>query len=364
MHGQPTGHDEAEWERIFPERFPMVSRHAAVCVKTALDTFEPDAVYVHKLSDLQVLRALLGHNVPLVRMVHDHDLYCMRGYKYDYFTRKICRRAASPFCLIPCGAFIARDSKGPLPFRWVSYAAKKKEINLNKEFNKLVVATEYMKEELVRNGFEPGRIEIHAPVPPAVEGEQQANFSERNRIVYAGQIIRGKGVDVLLEALAQVQTPFECFILGDGNHRSYCEDLSRRLGLGARVRFTGFVPQEKLRHYFREATVMVVSSVWPEPFGAVGLEGMRWGLPVVAFDAGGIREWLTDGDNGFLAPWMDSTQMAARVDQLLRDKSLARKMGERGRLTVTRDFGFSQYISDLEQMFVRLVMDLKQEACS
>ena len=116
-------------------------------------------------------------------------------------------------------------------------------------------------------------------------------------------------------------------ILGDGNHRAECEKLSARLGLQNKVRFAGFVPQHELAGYYREATLAVMSSLWPEPFGATGLEAMRCGLPVVAFDAGGIREWLIDGVNGYLVPWMDRDIFALRVDGLLRDKRLASRIG-------------------------------------
>ena len=57
---------------------------------------------------------------------------------------------------------------------------------------------------------------------------------------------------------------------------------------------------------------------------------MCHGLPVVAFDAGGIREWLFDGENGFLVPWKDTDRFAERIEQLLRDKELARRLGRRG----------------------------------
>src|SRR2546421_11886583 len=99
-----------------------------------------------------------------------------------------------------------------------------------------------MKQELLRTGFDAARIEIHAPVPRADAGAKPASFSERNLIIYSGQIIRGKGVDVLLESLARVHTPFECMIFGDGNHRAFCEELSRKLGLADRVHFKGYVP--------------------------------------------------------------------------------------------------------------------------
>jgi glycosyltransferase involved in cell wall biosynthesis len=168
-------------------------------------------------------------------------------------------------------------------------------------------------------------------------------------------------VDVLLEALAQVLVPCECVIVGEGNHRAHCEALCRKFGLEDRVRFPGFVPQEKLNQFYGEASVAVLSSVWPEPFGAVGLEAMRYGLPVVAFDAGGIKEWLIDGQNGFLVPWMDRALFALRVEQLLRDKSLARQMGERGRRSVTQEFSFARYITGLEDLFARVVGQTQEQ---
>jgi len=123
------------------------------------------------------------------------------------------------------------------------------------------------------------------------------------------------------------------------------------------VHFTGYVPQEEISSYYADASVAAVSSVWPEPFGAVGLEAMRHGVPVVAFDAGGIREWLFEGVNGFLVPWMDRNRFAARIEQLLQDKALARALGERGRQIALEKFGFDQYISGLEQMFQRLCIE-------
>jgi glycosyltransferase involved in cell wall biosynthesis len=350
LHGQNTGKGESSWNSVFEPRFPLTS---AQTVKAALASFQPDLIYLHNLADLEALGALVASDLPLVKMVHDHSLYCMRSYKYNYFTRRICRRPVSPFCVFPCGAFLARDSGSILPVKWVSYTAKKRELELNRKLRHLIVATQFMKEELLRNGFEPGQIEIHAPVPRTQDPGTQSSFSNRNLIVYSGQITRGKGVDVLLEALARLRVPFECYVFGDGSYRAYCEKLCRKLGLSQRVAFKGFVPPEEIALYYRECSVVVMSSVWPEPFGAAGLEGMRYGLPVVAFDAGGIKEWLTDGFNGYLVPWMDRTLYAAKVEALLRDKALARAMGERGRQALVESFSFTQYVDNLELLFRR-----------
>jgi glycosyltransferase involved in cell wall biosynthesis len=352
LHGGASARGGADWPEAFPRRFAVGSADAAGVLQAALAQFQPDVVYVHQLPEPALLPAILGCGRPSVRMIHDHSMYCMRGYKYNPLTRRICRRAASAYCVFPCGASVARGG-GAFPLSWVGFRAKRREIGLNRSFGRLVVATRYMKEELLRNGFADERVEIHPPVPAPAQDGGTPSFSARNLIVYAGQLVRGKGVDVLLESLARVSAPFECAVLGDGPHRTACERLSARLGLAAHVHFAGFVPQAQVAVHYRDASLAVMSSLWPEPFGATGLEAMRCGLPVVAFDAGGISEWLLDGVNGFLVPWMDRAAFAAGVDRLLADKALARRLGEAGRRSAADRFGFAAYIDGLEGLFAR-----------
>jgi glycosyltransferase involved in cell wall biosynthesis len=351
LHGPGTGVGEESWKKAFQDRYPLDETMAALTAEAALAAFRPDVVYVHKMARLDVIGALLHCGRPAVRMVHDHDLYCMKSYKYAYFTRRICIRPFSAYCVYGCGAFVAKDHKGPWPIRYISYRAKKKEIAVNRRFSRMLVVSEYMKQELLRNGFDDARIIILPPIPRGGKSAVQSTFGERNLIVFAGQVIRGKGVDVLLRALALVKSRFECVILGEGSQRAACERLSRKLGLADRVMFKGFVDQDELANYYRECTVVALSSVWPEPIATVGLEVMRCGLPVVAFDAGGIKDWLHDGQNGFLVPWMDHAAFATRLDQLLSDKSLAKQMGARGLELMNRRYSFDKYIEDLERTF-------------
>jgi glycosyltransferase involved in cell wall biosynthesis len=248
---------------------------------------------------------------------------------------------------------LGRNPGSAIPFKWVSYQAKKREIELNRKCDSFLVYSEYQKEELARNGFDPAKIEVNTPVHDAQAIEQAASsFDDRNLVLFVGQVIRGKGVDLLLRALAKVGVPFQASILGEGNHRPYCERLCARLGLRDRVKFHGFVARDELKHFYQEASLLAVSSVWPEPFGLVGREAMRHGLPVVAFDAGGIREWLFDGENGFLVPWKNIDSFAERIERLLRDKNLARQLGLRGRELVSQQHDVSRQICPVEQLLL------------
>ncbi|MEY2429783.1 MAG: hypothetical protein QOJ40_2668 [Verrucomicrobiota bacterium] len=362
LHGSGTGQGEQAFRETFSETFPLSGANKTETAIAALNEFGPDVIYLHNLADLGVIEALLNAGVPVVRMVHDHAMYCMRGHKTNVFTRNICTRPASLYCVFPCGASISRNRQGPLPVSWVSYAAKRKEIRLNQQCQRLIVFSEYCKEELIGNGFEPDKIQIHRPILCRGNSGPVSSFSARNLLLFAGQIIRGKGVDLLLKSLALVKEPFECLILGEGSHRSCCERLCAKLGLQNKVKFGGYVPRQQLNDFYLDSSAFLVSSVWPEPFGLVGPEAMRYGLPVVAFDAGGVREWLTDGENGFLVPRMDTTRFAARIEELLRNKDLARQMGRRGLERVNRDYDSVRQIDTLETLFLRVIDEAQVKA--
>jgi glycosyltransferase involved in cell wall biosynthesis len=350
LHCETTGRNDGAWRKLFPNCYQTAQHGRAEFVRSVLREFAPQVIYLHNLADLEMLETLLESGIPVVRMVHDHSLYCMRGYKYNYFTRRICTRACSPFCVFPCLASVGRNREGGFPLKWVSYKAKKREIALNQQCHRLVVYSEYLKQELVRNGFLPAKIDVCVPIPVWNDDSRLSSFDDRNLILFAGQLIRGKGVDVLLQALAKVRTHFECAIVGDGNHRRYCERLSVKLGLSERVKFHGYVLPSELGKFYHQASVFMMGSLWPEPFGMAGPEAMRYGLPVVAFDAGGIREWLTDGENGFLVGWKNIDLFAARLDQLLKDKSLARQIGRCAFETVQR-YDSARQIAHLQQIF-------------
>ncbi len=353
LYSSRTGRSESAWDDAFSSQYAL----GAASVSDVVKEFGPDSIYFHSLNDLGVLQELLDCGAPVIRRVHDHRLYCMRGGKYNYFTRNVCERAASWRCVFPCLGFIGRSSEGSLPFKWVSYRAKIREIELNRQCERLVVYSEYQKKELVRNGFDPANIEVRVPAHMNENDEAVPAISEKckNNVLFVGQIIRGKGVDVLLRALAKVRVPFYADIIGEGNHRPYCERLCSALGLSDRVTFHGFMGRKEVDQFYNQASLLAVSSVWPEPFGLVGREAMAHSLPIVAFDVGGIREWLFDGENGFLVPWKDEEAMAAQIEELLQDRELARRMGARGRELMSQQQEASRLDCALEQLLQQAV---------
>lgn len=358
LWGPPSDEKESPLTKAFDFHFPLQRRGGGQSVQAALERFRPCLVCVHALDDPQALETLMQSAVPRVRMVHDHDSGEPRGIHSLVLVRRICARALSPFTVFPCRT--ARNPGDLLPVRWIRHTISRSHLEHNRGFHRLIVSSHYRRGELIREGFPAAKIELRRIPNGESEPTGRRLTRPRDLLIYCGQIERGKGVDLVLHALARVRQPFECIILGDGNHRPYCEELSHRLGLTGQVRFSGYVPTEQVQGYYRECRVVLMTSLWPEPFGMAGLDAIHFGLPVVAFDSGAVREWVVDGLNGYLVPGMDPGAYAARLEELLTDKSRARQMGVRGLRMVSKRHSFADYITGLEGLFTRVVAEAQR----
>ena len=123
-------------------------------------------------------------------------------------------------------------------------------------------------------------------------------------------MIRGKGVHLLLKAMARMRTPRTLDIVGTGNMEAKLKAQAARLGLDDRVRFHGFQPNPQ--EWMLRAACVVVPSFWQEPYGLVAAEAVALGCRVVAFAVGGLPEAC--GGKATLVPPGDITALAAALD--------------------------------------------------
>ncbi len=306
--------------------------------------FAVDMIYFHKIGHIPT-RAELGVNLPLARMVHDHDLCCPRHHKYFVHNAHVCHHPAGWRCWIDL-AWVHRAPGTPLGVTFGGLRAHRAERERNHTLDLCLVGSRFMKRELEMNGFAPERVYILPPVVKRVPREP-APMPDEPHILFVGQLIRGKGVDLLLEAIAKLPPQYGATIVGEGNAREGLQARAQELGLANRVRFTGWVPNESLDKYYAHARVLAVPVRWPEPFGMIGLEAMHHGRPVVAFATGGIPDWLDDGKTGFLIGERDVEGFAAGLLKLLEDKDLATRLGQNGWEKVKSEYSFDGYVRSL-----------------
>jgi len=245
-----------------------------------------DEIIIHKCSDVATLERFPPEKTTYY--IHDHEPICPRTYAYTPFRRN-CTRASGVwpclFCAPACRAW--KCALG----RVFAQSRRKRAMA---RFKRIVVISTFMKSRLVANGLPAEKVFVE---PPAINQLPTTHYPLSSVIchlpttpdlLYVGQLIRGKGVQLLLQAMAQMKTPRTLDIVGTGNMEAKLKCLANRLGLGARVRFRGF--QENPHEWMRAARCVVVPSFWQEPYGLVAAEAVALGRPVVAFAIGGLPE--------------------------------------------------------------------------
>lgn len=163
------------------------------------------------------------------------------------------------------------------------------------------------------------------------------------RILFAGNLIASKGVDVLIDAFAQVLrggTACRLKLLGEGAARSALARRAESLGVGASIDWSPFVPMDKMPEEFGAATVVALPSRGHRGEGMpLSLaEALIGGAAVVATPAGGVPEIIRDGETGLLVPDGDVEALAAALQRLLRDAPLRQRLVAQGCASVTERF--------------------------
>jgi glycosyltransferase involved in cell wall biosynthesis len=169
------------------------------------------------------------------------------------------------------------------------------------------------------NGVDAGAWEVeHVPGPP-----------EKLRVASVMRLNARKRGAALLHALARAQREvgsgvhLRLTLVGEGPQGSGLRRLARRLGLGAAVRFAGYLPREGVRDVLARSDVFALAARL-ESFGIAALEARAAGVPVVALNVGGVRELVRDGRDGLLAG--SDRELAGRLAALARDRALLERL--------------------------------------
>jgi glycogen(starch) synthase len=119
--------------------------------------------------------------------------------------------------------------------------------------------------------------------------------------------------------------------------------------------FLGVVPPAEIAALIAGASLVLVPSRWREPFSLVALQAAQEGRPVVATRRGGLPEVVIDGETGLVVDADDATALAAATVRLLEDPDLARKLGERGRVSAGERFAFDRFVRANHELYCRVV---------
>lgn len=281
-----SGRDRARYASVF---------HDVIKIPAARSMFRAaDVVYAHKVVEEDAIAAVPS-STPLVAMIHDHDATCVRSSRLLPIHGDPCDAPPGVGC-VTRGCIAVRDRHGVLPIAIRSPFRLARETRALGARARLVAGSAYMRLTLLDAGVKPESVEVIHPVSPE-DPAPIVPLPKDPIVAFAGQVIRGKGLDLLLRAMAWLPGA-RLLVAGDGSGMPAARALAKELGIEGRVDFLGAIAPDRVHEVYDRARVVAVPSRWPEPFGMIGVEAMRRARPVVGAWHGGIPEWLSSGETG------------------------------------------------------------------
>ena len=192
----------------------------------------------------------------------------------------------------------------------------------------------------------------HAPAPSPEN--QKAIFGRGGELLFVGRLRYYKGVNYLLEALTFLPDA-RLTIVGTGPMEHAWKNLAESLGMAQRVMWAGEVSDDMLPAYYDACDIFVLPcSERSEAFGAVQLEAMRAGKPVVSCDVNTGVAWVNQNEiTGLVVPPKNPRALADALARLLKDDALRHKFGDAGRLRVEREFTLEKMVDGVMRVYER-----------
>jgi glycosyltransferase involved in cell wall biosynthesis len=342
-------------------RLPLfsVGRDGADGAFEMLRQWRADLCFSHNMSDLDVEERLLKA-APVVRFMHGYHGTCVSGQKaFAWPIVSPCDRAFGAPCLAlyfprRCGRLSA--SSLVQGYQW-----SRRQQALFASYRAIIVASDHMRDEYVNNGADALKVEVNPLFPTGGEATDALTAPHAPSVVFMGRMTRLKGGALLVRAVAEASRRLGIDIaltmVGDGPARLAWERLASKLNVTCT--FTGWQHGDHRWTWLRRASLLAVPSAWPEPFGLVGLEAAVLGVPAIAFDVGGVRQWLTPGDNGYLVAGRPprARAMADGLVSAFRDPDALRAMRARAQAAARR-LSLDRHVDRLEAIFARAVRQL------
>jgi len=264
-----------------------------------------------------------------------------------------------PLVITVWGSDILITPKKFLPSRWaVKYFLKKADL--------LTCDAEHMKKAMVRLGASPSKIriinfgidtEIFCSRKKDKRLKEKLGFSGSKIIISLRNLELVYSIDTLIKAVPLVlkKVPDARFVVvGVGSQESKLKRMAEDMGVSEKIYFAGFIPNEKLPRYLGTADVYVSTSLSDGGIAASTAEAMSCGLPVIITDVADNKEWVKEGENGFLIPAKNHQMLARRIVYLLKNKKKREEIGVKAREIIRERNNYYKEMKKMEDIYYKL----------
>lgn len=274
--------------------------------------FRPELIHVHNLHTFPVMliARLAELGVPIVQTIHDAGLFCANSWLV-HADGKVCAGGVGAKC-----AQHGCEKNYPYDGRVLTSIRLRLDA-LRQAFDGWIAPSSFFARLATEHGLNP--VQRIAYSCENVRFEEPARAGSR-RILFAGRLVREKGLEQLIRAWPEVlreHPDAELFIAGDGPLRAELEGLCGSLGLNKERILRGKVPHAEVEGLMLTSRALALPSIWVENSPLSCYEALRVGLPMIASDIGGLPDLVIPGQTGWLVKPRSSEALAEAIKAAL-----------------------------------------------
>ncbi len=237
------------------------------------------------------------------------------------------------------------------------------EQELKTKASAFIAVSNFIRNKLIEQGYPQEKIIQHYIGVDTAKFSPSSQQNNERYILCVGRHTEKKGIDTLLRAFASIAVKYPDVSLlqvGRGELTVDLQKLTKQLGIDNHVRFLGAQPHETVLQLMQKAEIFALPSQIAksgecEGLPIVILEASACGVPVVSTYHSGIPEAVIDSETGFLVSEKDDKSLAEKLDILLSDRALGKKMGQQGRDLINEKFDIRKQTIKLEAIYDSLI---------
>ncbi|GAC1361936.1 MAG: hypothetical protein NVS2B12_04490 [Ktedonobacteraceae bacterium] len=334
----------SEQERQHAPPFP--DPEVLLALRRVVKAERPEIVHAHNWLVHSFLPLKKWSKAKLVVTLHDTSLVCAQ--KRYMYRESVCSGPGFKKCL-ECSSQHYGSIKGPITAlsnqvgRQVEYKIVDKFLPVSQAMADVAQLERYKAPYTVIPNFVPDTISA----VPDEKNELLNQLPQGDYLLFVGDVRRDKGVEVLLQAYAEMQTDVPLVLIGRPIH-----DFSTPIPPNVQI-FQSW-PHAAIMAAWQRCTVALTPSIWLEAFGIVAIEAMAMGRPVVSSRIGGLSDIIVDGQTGYLVPPGDHRALGMAIQCLINNPAQREQMGEAARQRVAK-FKAGTVIPQIEQVYQQLL---------
>jgi len=319
-------------------------------------TWKPDIAYNHGINEL-VIESEIVKRWPSYLFVHSTSGTCISGTKsWRRPKLAICERVIGPGCL---GLYMPLGCGGKSPLTMLnSYRLARSRQRLFNYYQGIFVSSDFMFQDYLRHAIPVNRLHLVPYFPPGCQPDLEPPLSRTftNRIIFSGRMVQNKGWRHAFSATSLAARglgrDLHLVVAGDGPDLPEMRRVVANRDFGIKVQFLGWINRQAMQVEMRQADLLLMPSLWAEPFGLLGIEAGCVGLPAAGYAVGGIPDWLVPGKTGEsgTSGRMVIGELASAIERALNDQDHWQKLRV-GAWKKAQDFSKTRHIGQLNQIF-------------